>query len=311
MYSHLVKGFSVGHLLTRRVLRTITSIPGVAIDAIVAMFWAPNYRDYWYNFNSYADGTRVGPIEGVFGWIGEATGMVVGALVGSVIGLAVYGVDSLFSLVRLVQQSLYDGLDGLNQFLVGISPSFSFPIENSPNYLIKAFNLGSFILGGLIAACPWLIAKTLEFCVPPMEDYLSRGVQYTSGWLGGSAMFLVSIPLYPAVYLFKRGVELYSSLRETMRFSVAVVYGKTGTEPALDAGNVLECQCPEHTLHSDEFRADVRYVSQSSWSVLLRNGFHRSAPAAPVNVQVVHQPPPVAAVHQAQVELPPPAYNGV
>ncbi|MBA2650419.1 MAG: hypothetical protein H0U75_12655 [Legionella sp.] len=312
MYSHLIKGFSIGQLLTRRLLRRITSIPGVIIDACVAMFWAPHYSDYWNNYTPYADNTRAGVIEGIFGWVGEVVGIGLGGILGLVLGVVVYGIDSLLSLVRHVQQNLYSSFDRLNQFIVDLSPAFSFPIKTQySNYLDKAINIGSFILGGLIAAAPLLATKILEFFVPPIENYSSQALMYTCGWLGGATMFLIALPMFPLVYLFKRGVELYSSLREVVRFSVAVIYGKTGTLPALDNANDIDCIFPEHTLHSTEFRADVLYARESSWAILIRNGFQRPAPVAIRQPAPFHavRPPPIPAPSQVLQNQAPPAYD--
>lgn len=99
MYAYFAKGMTVGHVLTRLVLREITSIPGVILDLILAIFWIPDYTSYW-NENSihieYADGTRhTGVMRGVFGWIGEALGFVIGAPVGAIIGTALFFPDLL------------------------------------------------------------------------------------------------------------------------------------------------------------------------------------------------------------------------
>ncbi len=140
MYSYALKGWTVGYLLTRRALRTITGIPGLVIDALSALFWIPNYQDYWKKIPiSYGDGTQVSLFRGLFGWIGDIVGCAVGAPVGALLGLAVYTLDAVLWALRSTLNFIYDKL---NKFASYIAETAAFSknfITLSPiNYFAKS-----------------------------------------------------------------------------------------------------------------------------------------------------------------------------
>lgn len=47
MYAFVAKGITVGTILTRRLFRTITGIPGLLIDFGAAVFNKPDFESYW------------------------------------------------------------------------------------------------------------------------------------------------------------------------------------------------------------------------------------------------------------------------
>ena len=270
MYSNIIKGFTTGHTLTRRVLRNLTSIPGVLLDFIVAIFWVPNYQSYWNYTVPYADGTRVGILRGAFGWIGEALGLVVGPPLGIAIGLALFFPDAILRIITWAQRGIYKGFDRLAA-KIGNSTLFeNFSVFKKPaNYFEKAWNIGVFFLGSLIAIVPVILAKTLQFFLPFLRNGLSWAITKSLGAVTGALMTaLIATPVFPVQFLFRKLVDLYEGFSGVVRNAIALVYARTKQEPA-KFGDTRLITLPNDTMHSPEFRQKVADYKSASWTSIV------------------------------------------
>ncbi|HHF7367118.1 TPA: hypothetical protein ACPSKY_002243 [Legionella bozemanae] len=270
MYAYFAKGMTVGHVLTRLVLREITSIPGVILDLILAIFWIPDYTSYW-NENSihieYADGTRhTGVMRGVFGWIGEALGFVIGAPVGAIIGTALFFPDLLLRGIIFLKKKLYDSVDEFAVFIGNTTFFESLVYEAPTNYLQKAWNLGAATIGIMLAAIPYIAAKALEFFLPFLP--LSKPVAGVCLTMGGLAGWILGALIYPPLYILNKCTDLIELCRNAVLNGVALVYAKSGQIPVSSAQN-QECCVPAQAVHSEEFHKQVAYYSRTSWAQLI------------------------------------------
>ena len=171
MYAFIVKGSVVGHVLTRRVLREITEIPGIAIDVILALFWMPDYTSYWNNNSAaiyYLDGTsNTGVMQGLFGWIGELLGFAFGAPLGGFIGALVFIPDLILRGILFLKETVFQLTDDFALF-VGNYRWFTEigAYQNPIGYFEKAWNISLGTIGVLIGVVPYTLAKIVEFVFP-------------------------------------------------------------------------------------------------------------------------------------------------
>ncbi|MFI4962944.1 MAG: hypothetical protein ACHP6H_03705 [Legionellales bacterium] len=279
MYRYLTKGLVIGSLLTSKLLRTITSIPGLVIDFGISLFWYPNFAAYWEDPQmTYFDGEKTSGFRGLFGFIGEIIGILVGLPVGCVIGLGIYLVDSVLYNIREAQIALGESLISFAKWLPQ-SPFFShFTLEKKPTqFWLYAFNIGAALLGGLVAAPFYLFFKTLEFIFPSLESEASSAVLSIISGLAGTVIFAASILLFPVVYLLEKVGQLYDGVRDNFQTALAIIYAKSGREPSTNIN-------PEDldALYSEEFRDKVANHRDLSWEVIifgLRQGAEENPPA--------------------------------
>jgi len=269
MYAYIVKSSVVTTLLLRRLLRSITSVPGILVDVfLLAPLWLPRYRSYWDNSEmTYLDGTRVGVMEGILGFVGEILGFVIGIPLGAAIGLSVYIVDSVFWALKSVQQFVYSSFNKLATWVGRHEVTreyFAVAKDENRSYLDKAWNIGTVVLGGLLGFIPYLAARLIEFFIPVLGPSLSKLATHFFGLIGGTFFFLLALPLYPVVHFIQKTMELYQIIHEKIRSAVVVLYAKMGMDEiameALDFANVT---------HSQQFRAEVTRARASTWEALL------------------------------------------
>jgi hypothetical protein len=106
MLSNIVKGYTVGHTLGRRILRNITGLPGALLDFVVAIFWGRRYLSYWNNTLPYADGTRAGILRTIWGWPGDLLGAALGTAIGVSVGVVLYIPDGVMRTIAAIQRGL-------------------------------------------------------------------------------------------------------------------------------------------------------------------------------------------------------------
>ncbi|QMT60686.1 hypothetical protein [Legionella sp. PC997] len=272
MYAYFAKGATVGHVLARRVLRELTSIPGIILDFMFAIFWIPDYTSYWASNSAhieYADGTRHhGVMRGVFGWIGELLGFIIGTPVGAIIGTALFFPDLLFQGFLFLKKKLYESLDEFAVFIGRTTFFENLNVYEAPNsYGQKAWNLGVATVGILLTALPYIAAKVLEFFIPFLP--LSAPIAYIGSELGGLAGLGLGVLLYMPAYFLNKCTDLIELCRNAVLNGVALVYGKSGEVPVGARGNQSDCCVPDNAVHSDEFLAQVEHYNRTSWAQLI------------------------------------------
>lgn len=272
MYAYFAKGMTVGHVLTRMVLREITSIPGIILDFILAMFWIPDYTSYWKEnsaYIDYADGTRhYGVMRGIFGWIGEALGFAIGAPIGALIGTALFIPDLLLQGLIALKKKIYSSIDDFAVFIGKTTFFESLGAYDVPTtYFQKAWNIGTATVGIALAAIPFVIAKTLDFFLPFLN--LSQPVAVFCSAIGGLAGWGLGLLLSPPAYFISKCTELLERFRAAVLQGVALVYAKSGQAPVTPDRHNHECCIPAQAIHSDEFYQQVNYYKRTSWAQLL------------------------------------------
>ncbi len=269
MYAYLAKGATVGHVLTRRVLRGITSIPGVLLDLMLAILWVPEYTSYWDTnsaYIDYADGTRLhGVMQGAFGWIGELLGFVIGAPVGAIIGATLFFPDLLHQGLLSLKHKIYDSVDAFAVF-IGQTTFFENVYEAPSSYSQKAWNLGVAV-STIFTAIPYLAAKALEFFLPFLP--LSMPIAYIGSELGGLAGWAIGALLYIPIHFLDKCTDLIELCRNAVLNGVALIYGKSGEVPAGANGYRSECCVPDNAVHSDKFRDQVEHYKNTTWAKLI------------------------------------------
>ncbi|CAM3074158.1 Uncharacterised protein [Legionella steigerwaltii] len=271
MYAYFAKGLTVGHVLTRVVLREITSIPGIILDLILAMFWVPNYSSYWREGSSYieyADRTRhYGVMRGIFGWVGEALGFVIGAPIGAIIGTVLFFPDLLLQGLIFLKKKLENSLDDFAVF-IGKTTFFESLVYDKPtSFLQKAWNIGTATIGMSLAAIPFIIAKALEFFLPFLS--LSQPIVALCSAIGGLSGWALGILISPPAYFISKCIDLLELGRTAILHGVALVYAKSGETPVTTESHDYDCCIPAQAIHSEEFYKQVDYYSHTSWAQLL------------------------------------------
>ncbi|KTC88714.1 hypothetical protein OQJ18_02480 [Fluoribacter dumoffii] len=282
MYAYFVKGWTVGHVLTRLVLREITSIPGIILDLALAIFWVPNYTSYWAEnsaYIDYADGTRHhGVMRGIFGWIGEFLGFIIGSFVGALIGTALFVPDLLLQGVIFLSRKCESSIEDFVKFICK-TPFFGSISDSPKNYSQKSWILGTAIIGMTLAAIPYTLAKIIEFFFPFLP--LSKPILSVSAAIGGVLGWFVGVFIYPPVYFFKKCVDLIEIARDTVRDGVALIYAKSGQVPVNPDNQPSDCCIPAEAIHSDEFYDKVEHYQQTSWARLIFGPLKGEASLAP------------------------------
>lgn len=332
MYTHISKGFTVGQVITRRVFRTVTGVPGFMIDMIIALFWTSpkgTYLAYWeeaYGRNwRYSDGSTGGGMQLVTGSVGDWIGYLVGGLVGAVVGLAVYFPDVCLRVFVWAYDKLNAGLERLS-YIAGqinkILPTYS--SEEANTYPSKAWNIAVITFGVFLAAPLFLVCKAIEFVLPIFKndrqgEYgLSDGVGQLAASIGGLLAWVVAIACYPVKHVLQKAVDLVQGFRSSVRTLTAIIYAKVNQTPVeqddlCDGFNV-------NSVHSLLFRDKVRaYKQHSVGEIILAGGDHTLLsrepviPAAvpnyvapepfnPANYQPLNGIPGGANIDEAQVE---------
>jgi hypothetical protein len=267
MYTYVMKGYTVGQTLTRRLLRTIMGIPGLLIDLAIGIFFPMNYSDYfnkgiWADkktafYLTYSDGTQVSMIRGITGYVGDLLGYVIGSVVGIILGIALFVPNSILSLFNWIIKTTITQVDA---FAINIAESETFQkyfigTPNTYNYMEKAYNTGSWILGWVLGAAPYLLCKLIEFFIPPIQDYLSSFIIHTVGVIGGVVTSIIAIAFYPLIYCLDKLCDLHDYLSLSVLKAIAFIYAKTDQEPEKHSKRDSCCPCLDNdTLHSPGFR---------------------------------------------------------
>lgn len=292
MYAYVLKGYTIGYTLTRRLLRNITSIPGMVLDAVfVAPFWFTHYLDYWRDvYAPYADGQRVnGFFRIILGWVGDLIGAVLGAVVGAIAGFALYIPDSI---IRSIRWSLLTVFEWVDDFAIDIAQHslFNTFVFTNPehSYLKKAWNVSVGALGWLLGTALYLPVRAAEFFLP-IGNFSSNLMWNLGVSLGGLIGTVVSVPIYPVYKIISSTIELYDVLRKKFVNAVALVYAKTNASIYEETENGENFTCiPSESVHSREFRQQVNAFKQTSFMSLLYGvitppEIKPSAPPAPKN----------------------------
>lgn len=302
MYSHLLKGFTVGQTLTRRVFRNITSLVGLLIDAIfVANLYPGGYSQYWQQASiSYFDETRVaGYCRGLSGWAGDIIGYVIGSIAGVIIGFACYIPDIILRGICELNDLIGNTLNSFAN-IVGSHPLCQhFNNANPPNnYIQKAWNISIGTLGLIVALPLYSVTKLVETFLPFLGHSLSNTAWALGGHAGGMIGILISIPIFPIKHVCNTLVDLYRGFRNKVRSLTAFIYAKTNQTCAAEINDECIPAIPNAVMHAPEFRQKVEEYKRSSTTEILC-GSLRLAHAAP---EPYANPPRNA----APAQLPPP-----
>lgn len=274
MYSHITKGMTIGSQLTRRALRTITGIPGLAVDAVAALFWH-HYTDYFneatlpYEDSWDGEASKTSFCRAVTGWIGNIAGHIIGPIMGAAIGFVSYVPDAILSAAAWIHDKIGEGLNNYSTF-VGERKFFNdFATFRTPqNYMEKAWNVATGSLGVGLGFALWAPVRFVENFLPFGHSF-SNLLSSFGGLIGSVVGSLAAIPVYPAKYLLQKCVDGYRSLQQTVNKAVAFVYAKTATEPATFTEDCVSC----HTaVHTQQFRDQVNdYKSKTSTEIIFGN----------------------------------------
>lgn len=289
MYAFFSKGMTVGHVLTRRILREITSVPGILLDFVFAIFWIPDYTSYWQEGSSaieYADGTRhTGIMRGFFGWIGEALGFVIGAPVGALIGTLLFFPDLFYRGIHLLHEKIAASLNRFAAFIGNTSFFEQLNVYEHPtSYMQKGWNLGTAILGMTLSAIPFTLTKALEFVFPFLN--VSHPINVFFAATGGFLGWVSAALFFPLIYTEHKLIEAIDLFRARISKGVALVYAKSGQIPVGPENMQEEC-ITYQAIHSDEFREQVKRYSRSSWTELVFGPLRGNAAQPPVQDQLV------------------------
>ncbi|MES2217793.1 MAG: hypothetical protein V4501_05230 [Pseudomonadota bacterium] len=232
MFSHILKGHTIGYLLTRRVFRVIFGLPGFLIDAVIiaplATIGNERYLDFWKNCNwaFYVDNTpQSGALQPIFAYPGDFIGAVLGSIVGGILGAVFYLPDAILRVISWA----YDQIGkACNTFANFIGKTFtSIPVFSTPsNYAEKAWNISAATLGLLLASPFYVAAKAIEF-VLPISNFLSNLTLGIGSLVGGIVGTVGALSLYPVKHVCSKAVELFSDFRESVRSISAFIYAKT------------------------------------------------------------------------------------
>lgn len=291
MYTHISKGATIGAMLGRRLFRGITSTPGIFLDYFAACFYVSKtgqYSAYWdENFISYTDNTKVGPLEGIIGWIGDIAGFAIGGIAGTLIGAATYFPHSILTAICFFHDEIHNKLSETAQ-VIGNRPAFHEFISFSQpdNYMQKAWNLSSVGLGTTIAAPFYAVARVAEFFIPSMGNGLSSAILTIGSFLGGTIGSLAAAAFWPAKYICNKTVELYRKFADKVETGAAIVYAKTEQEPA-DGDHCLayDASCiTGPNIHSTSFRDKVTTYKNMSTADIFLGGI-KPTQSTPVTTQ--------------------------
>lgn len=296
MYSHLAKGITIGQLLTRLLLRSLLSIPGMVLDLFVALFWSPNYFDYWKDTQfTYAYGETVSGLQGVFGWLGELIGFVIGPFLGGCMALIIY-----------FPQRLLQGLDLLYKQFTRLFNFVATDLAKRPllkSYWVfdnieshswsKAMNISSLTLGTLTALPFWTIAKTLEFLFNAESNEVSKTVWDMTSWFGTALGFIFIAPCAAFIdYFVIKAEAIGNSLYQLGLKMSAFIYAKCHEEPLAKDSRLDDCFCTGETLHSQAFRdLFTHYKKTPTTDVIFgeQGQQHYPSPFAPITDASVKQ----------------------
>lgn len=272
MYTHIMKGYTVGQTLTRRLLRGLMSIPGLILDFISAILWSEGFIAYWKKmdwFMHYSDGTKVYFWAGLTGWIGDIVGYLIGSVLGIAVGFALYFPNSLLIAANwLIRQGFEQtsafaewigNNDFLNRFMV---------LSKNPDFLHKSWNIVTLTIGGLLALAPVLLCKIIEFIFPAMGSGLSTFMSQAFSLIGGLIMMPVAIVLFPVIYAVEKICDLHDLINENVLKLIALVYAATDQIPARQARECCSCATDE-TMHSTAFRNYVQEAHRSPWTLFV------------------------------------------
>lgn len=269
MYSYFIKSYTVGQTLTRRLLRTITGIPGLLVDLFGGIFVTVPYAKYFetvirdsstdYRLN-YLDGTKGSPFRVISGYPGDILGYLLGSVLGILAGFVIFVVNSILSLANWTIRESIKQVDAFSNYIADtdLFKTYFMGFENPHQYMQKAWNMGAFFFGMLLGAIPYALCKTLEFFLP-LGNKLSIFTLKLSSIAGGALSSLVAMPLYPVIYFLDKLCDLHDRISNAVLKLVALVYAKTDQEPLKDLNPARDC-CGclnNNTLHSPEFRKQV------------------------------------------------------
>jgi hypothetical protein len=270
MITHVVKGYTLGYLITRRLGRGLTGLIGLPMDMFVAGLTmnTGSYLDYWnkytHNFIAYADDTHVdGFFQPLFGWVGDIIGLVTGAGLGIILGAAAYVVDSGLRVLAWGYQTISDALTSYAELYGRHNLSKHLAIFKSPeNHFDKAWNISATTLGFIVASPFYFAVKTVEFILPALGDFLSTltlaPFMIATGIMGAMVGFIT----YPINHLAERAISLYTGFRDSVRSFSAYVYAKT--DAMIDRTNE-----DYKIIHSSEFLEKIEtYKAQSTMEII-------------------------------------------
>jgi gas vesicle protein len=268
MISHLMKGYTLGYLLTRRLGRAITGIPGFLIDAlIVAPLCVPgtgSYLEYWSKTSTYyIDNTKQpGIFQGITGWVGDLIGTVLGAAIGTILGGVLYIPDAILRTLAFAYEKICEGCNNFAN-LVGTRELFKTLtiIESPRTYTSKAWNISVGSLGLLLAAPLNFVARIVEAFLP-LGNGISNSLWNTGGFVGGLIGWSVSLLAFPAVHVCSKAVSLFRDFRESVRSFSAYIYAKTNA-------HLQSAADYEFSPHSEIFRNKItEYKAKSTTEVI-------------------------------------------
>ncbi len=280
MYTHLVKGGTVGLTITRRLLRNITGIPGYVIDLILGGLWTN--EDYRNSYTPYLDNVRTSPWRGAFGYIGDIIGIVVGAISGAIIGAALYFPDRAILLFSQAYRAIRDDLNTFAE-MVGTHSFFkallSFQLPS--NYIQKCWNISVGITAVSIGLLLYGILRLIEIALP-IGNFLSNTFWKLGGLIGGVVGAIISLAAFPVLHLSNKMLDLYDRFREGVRNVVAFFYAKTNQKLYVQNDG----PCLPNFIHSDEFRQKVTEFKDKNTTTIL---FGTLNPSQPGDAKVINE----------------------
>lgn len=270
MYAFIAKGYSVGNIITRRLLRNLTSFPGFILDAaIIAPFWWPHYQDFWSGsrYLQYADGEKAfGLFCPLVGWLGDRVGYVMGALIGTLLGFTLSVPDCF---LRFTQWSYQASCQALSEFSCAVSQHILFKNQTYQNplnhYIQHSWNISIATIGFLLGTVLFCCIRLIEI-VFPTDNKMTQWAWKIGLYTGASIGIIMGFILYPLTSALATALKLYDRVSESIENIIAFVYAKSNTVPY--EKNSDNC-VPNEYIHSQSFREKVNKIKMTSTMTLL------------------------------------------
>jgi hypothetical protein len=270
MYSHIIKGYTVGQTVSRRIFRqTFSALFMLAgffvIEAFIWAFWPNN--NYWSQAAvPCADGTRIrGIMRGALAWCFDLLGALVGAIVGPTIGFLCFFPDKFLVFMAWLYETVLTGFAQYASFVgkreiflrcgaiknLGDNNAQQGLVQNNnpaaqpaqtifqsiKAYLGKAWNVSAGTFGVGLAFFPLMLCFFIEKCLP-IGSFLSKAVNYFFGYAGTIiGACVLTVPFAIVRHALNLVVRVFRGFRTCVRKVNAFVYAKTDQAPVTSIYN--------------------------------------------------------------------------